>query len=125
MVKYMTKGTNTAEQFIAQIPFAKARASPKMKRTGPKFQRVLRLSEQKIDGRIWDCSTNLKTKTKCDFIIDTDLEKLLDQAINVHQCRFKVNPRCSLVFLDRGKFEKVVTGRYLDAWHKWLESIRN
>lgn len=125
MVKYMTKGTNTAEHYVAQIPFAKARASPKPKKTGPKFQRVLRLEEQRIDGRIWDCSTNLKTKTKCDFIIDTTTEAMLDAAINVHQCRFKVNPRCSLVFLDPGKFDKVVTGKYMDAWQKWLESIRN
>ena len=125
MVKYMTKGHNSAELFVPQVPFCKARASPKVKKNGPKFQRVLRIAEQKIDGRVWDCSQNLKTKAKCDFVIDGDTEALLDRAINEHQCRFKVNPRCSLIFLDPKKFEKIITGRYLDAWNAWLQSIRN
>jgi hypothetical protein len=124
MVKYMTKGVNPAEDFIAQPPWCKSRASPKPKKNGPKFQRVLRLEEQKIDGRVWDCSTNLKTKAKCDFIIDGETEAMLDVAINTHQCRYKVNPRCSLVFLDKGKFEKVITGRYREAWEKWLNGLR-
>lgn len=125
MVKYMTKGHNTAESLRAQPPWREAERKIKMKRNGPKFQRVLSLAEQKINGRVWDCSENLKQKHKCDMVIDSTVSDWLTNAIDNLQCKYKANDRCSLVFLDGKKFDQVVTGTFRDQWEAWLNAMRN
>lgn len=125
MVKYMTKGNNTAESLRAQPPWTKPKNKIKFKKNGPKFQRVLSLNEQRINGRVWDASTNLKTKDKCDFIIDSETAQLIDDAINKHECRHKVNDRVSMIFLKPGQLNKVLTTRYRNAWEEYLQKMRN
>lgn len=124
MIKYMCKSADSAEQYRAQPPWTKAARQAKDRKQTSKWKRLLSLEESKINGRLWDCSTNLKQKIKCDFIIDTEIGEMIERAINVHECKYKVTENCSLVFMEKDQFEKVVTGRLRDGWDKWKEQIR-
>lgn len=77
-----------------------------------------------IDGKVWDCSSNLKTKKFVEFIIDSDTEEMINGAIEKHGAKYSIKEQCSFVYLDGKLFEKVVTGRHGKAYNDWLETIR-
>jgi hypothetical protein len=124
MVKYMCKPAFLAKCFIAQPPWTKPERKVKSKKSDRPFSKLMTLEEAKINGRLWDCSTNLKQKHKCDFIIDTDTGELIEQAINVHDCKYKITPNCSLIFMDKNQFNSVVTGKLKEGWEAWKEKMR-
>lgn len=119
MVKYMCKPAHLAKCFIAQPPFSKPERKAKPFNGKIKFKKLMTLEEAKINGRLWDCSVNLKQKHKCDFVIDTETGEIIENAINVHNCQYKVTENCSLIFLEKNQFEKVVTGKLLEGWQQW------
>lgn len=89
-----------------------------------KYMAKLKKNEQKIEGKVWDCSKNLKRKDSIEFIIDNEVNNLINEAIEVHKCRGKVTEHCTMVFLNEKQFQKVVTGRFRQAYEEWLKSIR-
>ena len=124
MVKYMCKPAFLAKCFIAQPPFTRPERKCKPFNAKIKFKKLMSLEEAKINGRLWDCSVNLKQKHKCDFIIDTETGELIERAINDHGCRYKVTENCSLVFMDPKQFGQVVTGHLAKGWEEWKEKMR-
>lgn len=78
-----------------------------------------------IEGKVWDCSSNLKTKKFVEFVIDSSTEQMIEDAINVHAAKFSIKEQCSFVYLDGKLFDKVVTGRYAAAYSEWIQNIRN
>jgi hypothetical protein len=125
MVKYMCKPAFLAKCFIAQPPFAKPERKVKVSPKGRPFSKLMTLEEAKINGRLWDCSQNLKRKFKCDFVIDTKTGEIIENAINVHGCDYKVTPNCSLVFMNSSQFNLVVTGKLMEGWEAWKEKMRD
>ncbi len=125
MVKYMTKGVKSADKYRAQPPWRNPELTMKHKKGDPQFIRLMSIEEMKINGRVWDCSANLKQKVKCDFVIDTETSILLENAITQHNCRHKSGDVCSIIFTNDKQFQQVVTGRYRLAWEEWLKTIRN
>ena len=125
LIKYMSKGHIYAELLRARPPRQHASQKLKLKKNGPKFQRVLSFEEMKINGRVWDCSTNLKTKERCRFIIDTDITDRLRSLILEKGARTKETDVCSLVFMDQAQKEHFLSGRIREAWEKYLNSMRN
>jgi hypothetical protein len=89
-----------------------------------KYMCKLKKNEQRIDGKVWDCSTNLKRKDSVEFIIDGETEQLITNAIEVHNCKFKKTDNCTLVFYNEYQFAQAITGRHRTAYDEWLNSIR-
>ena len=79
-MKYMAKGVKTWEDYIPAAPIAskaikELKISPKLR-----LKRIQTLEESKIQGKVWDCSTNLKTKANCEGLIEGDAEAMLNLA---------------------------------------------
>lgn len=89
-----------------------------------KYMAKLKKNEQRIDGKVWDCSKNLKRKDSVEFIIDNEVNEMIREAVEVHGCRGKVTEHCTMVFLNEKQFQKVVTGRFRQGYEDWLKSIR-
>lgn len=89
-----------------------------------KYMAKLKKNEQRIDGKVWDCSKNLKRRDSVEFIIDNEVDNMIREAVEVHGCRGKVTEHCTMVFLNEKQFQKVVTGRFRLAYEEWLKSIR-
>lgn len=89
-----------------------------------KYMAKLKKNEQRIDGKVWDCSKNLKRKDSVEFIIDNEASEMINEAVTVHGCRGKVTDHCTMVFLNEKQFQKVVTGRFRQAYEEWMQSIR-
>lgn len=90
-----------------------------------KYMCKMKKNEQKIEGKIWDCSVNLKRKDSVEFIIDSDTADLINNAIEKHHCRIKVTDQCTLIFIDEAKFSQVITGLHKQRYDEWLNSVRN
>jgi len=77
-----------------------------------------------INGKLWDCSENLKVKDACEVLLEgTDLERW-DRSRNVENARVIDDPNFSIVFLDGEGFEKIVTGDLREKWTAYLKRIR-
>lgn len=90
-----------------------------------KYMCKLKKNEQKIDGKVWDCSKNLKRKDSVEFLIDSTTSDMITAAIEKYNCRFKKTDNCTLVFMDEKQFNQVITGIHKKAYDEWLNSIRN
>lgn len=124
MVKYMCKPAFLAKCFIAQPPWRKPEREVKPNPKAKAFSKLMTLEEARINGRLWDCSTNLKQKFKCTFIIDTTTGEMIERAINQTGCKYKTTENCSLIFMDSKQFNEVVTGHLSIGWEEWKEKMR-
>lgn len=89
-----------------------------------KYMTKLKKREQRIEGKVWDCSTNLKRKGNCEFMIDYDTGEMINRAVHEVRCRSKTTENCSLVFYNPKQFEQVITGQHKQGYEEWLDTIR-
>jgi hypothetical protein len=78
-----------------------------------------------IDGRVWDCSTNLKAKHRCEYIVDTDLEEIWSSLIKKFPNRQWSTDFAAGVWLTESQMKKHLPERIQSDYAQWLESIRN
>lgn len=124
-VKYCTKGVNAAEDYTAQVPFAKARKKLPSRKKPKKFQRLLKLDEQRIEGKIWDCSVNLKGVKYCSDLLDSEYGNAWHSAVKDEGVKMLHREQCTIALLTKDQFETHVRGKSLQAFNEWKEQIRN
>lgn len=122
--KYMSKDARTAEDAQGRPPWNPIPVKLKTNRSSQKFHRILTDEESKIEGKVWDCSTNLKTKNNCGFVIDTPERELLSKVTQDSDVKVRSTDQCMIVFLNAKQFARYVTGRHREKYEAWLESIR-
>lgn len=123
--KYMAKGSPTPQQVIAQAPWAKPRMILKPNKRSAKFKRLLSIEEQRIDGKIWDCSTNLKAKDRCDMILEADAVATWNFAAKAYPDDVKIGEKCSIIFIPPGQLIDSLKGEVKKAWLAYLDRIRS
>lgn len=77
-----------------------------------------------IEGKIWDCSKNLKTKQNCDMLLETEAYDIWEKAYHDTNNRIKNESNYCLIFMDDKRFNQYVTGCLRDKWERYLDSIR-
>lgn len=82
-------------------------------------------TSQAVDGRLWDCSINLKRKDSVEFVIDSETNEWLNSCVDTEVVRQKVTDHCTLLFFEEKDFLKIVWGKYREAYKAWIESIKN
>lgn len=80
---------------------------------------------QVINGKLWDCSENLKTKLRCETVVDSDTFEWLETIREKYPDQLKKMDQCSLLWLNSSQFKKHVTGQFLGMYNEWIERIRN
>lgn len=78
-----------------------------------------------IEGKLWDCSANLKTKQNCEFDFEPEVQEIWNKAFQDPQVKTKVDQHFALIFLSPGQFDQFVTGSVRDVWHKYLDVIHS
>lgn len=77
-----------------------------------------------IDGKMWDCSINLKQKIKCALEIDNGTHEWLVDSFSRFQDNIREKEWCTFLFLKENEFKKVVNGKYLALYNEWRKAIR-
>jgi hypothetical protein len=80
--------------------------------------------KDKVEGKLWDCSENLKTgKTfeieLSDSAVDAWLSAKADK-----DCRYIHEDRFELILMKEKTFERHVIGKLHDDWHNYLKDVR-
>lgn len=81
--------------------------------------------EKKIDGKIWDCSTNLKTKKNCSMMLEGEnyecWQKIStdDSFDRINDCNF------TILFIPPDKWGILFIPAWLEKWKEYLEEVRS
>lgn len=122
--KYFTKGEKCYEDKFAPPP-KKGKGVPRFKVCASlKFKRILTREEAKINGRLWDCSTNLKTKANCETLIEGSAEAVLQLAQADPDVRKLNTDQCLICFFSPKQFAFFIKGDLLEKYLAWLNTIR-
>lgn len=78
-----------------------------------------------IEGKLWDCSANLKQKHNCEMLIDTEEMELIRKADADPEVQRKDLEFSTCWFLPYHKLKKIASNLHMQKYEEWLESIRN
>jgi len=83
-------------------------------------------SEEKdqIEGKIWDCSKNLKAKQNCEMLLDTEQEKIWDSALDQDEVSEIRGEKFTLLLMSQKLMEKLLRGSTSEAWELYKHRIR-
>lgn len=79
----------------------------------------------KIDGKMWDCSLNLKQKIKCEMEVDSETHEWITETINQYPNQLIQGERFLFIYLPEALFKQVITSKYRDMYEEWILKIRN
>jgi hypothetical protein len=80
--------------------------------------------EKPIQGKIWDCSENLKCKDSCTFIRDLEITDCLQEIFGNGEVKVINDDKFSIAFLNEIEKKKMLPERMYFAWLDYLQRIR-
>lgn len=81
--------------------------------------------EAPIDGKIWDCSTNLKQKKNCELVLEGEVREKWEELIKDESLTIINDPLFTLLFIPPDKFILLFTTSMLTHWNSYLQVIRD
>jgi hypothetical protein len=123
--KYMAKGERCAED-LYRVPYARQIWHEKLLlKPGVQYKRVHTREESRIDGKLWDCSVNLKQKHNCEMLIEGQAAEVLTKASSNPEVRQVSTDHCLILFFSPAQFKHYIRGAMLEQYRGWLASIRH
>lgn len=77
-----------------------------------------------VQGKMWDCSLNLKQKIKCATEIDNETHNWLVDTFQAYPGNVREKEWCTFLFLNEQEFQRVVRDKYLEMYNDWRKAIR-
>lgn len=78
-----------------------------------------------VEGKIWDCSSNLKTRDKCEMWLDSEEEKVWENALNDNEVKVVGDDRWTMLCLNGQQFDRYVQGKVRVRYEKFLSRVRD
>jgi hypothetical protein len=89
-----------------------------------KYMGKLEKKAQSIEGKVWDCSKNLKTKNNCELVMDSELNDTINRLITEEKVRMMEKENCTLLFFNETKRDEILDDRMKREYNTWIEGIR-
>ena len=89
-----------------------------------KYMAKLDPDEQKIQGKVWDASLNLKKANYCDSIIDAQLSEELSELVASGNHKSFSSDRCTGMFLNLNDFERDLPTHLRKVYSDYLINLR-
>jgi len=122
--KYMSKDELTQEA-AKNIPFRNHSYKLPVESKKKIYWKECKTREQcKIDGKVWDCSTNLKNPKNCEMLLESDAENVWRETETNQEVRRLHNGMFSIMFLNDRQFSDHITGSVGVEWQNYLSMIR-
>jgi len=80
--------------------------------------------EAPIEGKVWDCSANLKSKDACVMPMDAEHSEAFNSIVESGQWIVKYCDFCTIIFFSEKDFEDIKENRWGIAWSSYLDRIR-
>lgn len=78
-----------------------------------------------IEGRVWDCSLNLKRASKCDLHVDSELSDEINLLCDDKESKMIKTDHCYIIKPREKCLENYLTGRLGKTYDVYLKSIRD
>lgn len=88
-----------------------------------KYMSKLDPNEQKISGKLWDCSKNLKTKERVSFAMGKAEFDLVQGLINTYGSLSDPGGYCCIIPIPKTEFAKVLKGSWYTAYQNFLDRV--
>ncbi len=122
--KYMAKDELTQEAAM-NIPHAShAYGLPKPSKKKVYWKVCKKEVDCLIEGKVWDCSKNLKTKNTCEVLLESDALDTWQKVSADPEVRRKSELVFTILFLEADQFDRYVTGGLRERWLSYLAVIR-
>ena len=125
MVKYMSKDSKT---HLADL-------NEKLRRSGkapivPEVHPFQKIADQPkwdspIDGKVWDCSKNLKSKDSCTLVIDSEVDQELQTIADHLPDNTFSTDYCTMIYFRGNSPDTLLQGQLLDSWRDYLFRIKD
>lgn len=77
-----------------------------------------------IKGKLWDCSTNLKTRKNCEHLLEGEAAEIWNKCKADESLQGKCTELYELIFLNDEQFSTLITGSIKKSWDDYLKQIR-
>jgi len=78
---------------------------------------------ESIEGKVWDCSKNLKLKDRVAFEMTLADHQLFNSLIDKFPSQYKHSENCSFLSLSDAQMQKNLPTDYILAYKKWLDGV--
>ena len=78
---------------------------------------------ESIEGKVWDCSQNLKTKERVIFEMSIDDFRLFEKLGSTFKDRVYFGDQCSIIPLSRSEMSKYLPREHLQKYDKWISDV--
>jgi hypothetical protein len=123
-IKYMSKGITAGSRHWKKDTPEVSREIRNSKKFRAQWMEIIQGPSPAIQGKIWDCSTNLKVKENCEFEFAGVLEDEINYLISTDKMEVRDTEVCSLAFVRSGEFESTLPRKMLDGWKDYLSKIK-
>lgn len=122
--KYMAKDELTQEKAM-NIPH-KSHSYKMIRRSKHKLYLKACKTEKEclIEGKVWDCSKNLKVKKNCELLLESEVRHQWETALNDPEVKTVGNNIFTILLCDDQQFNKYVVGTLRERWLEYLAMIR-
>jgi len=125
IVKYMSKDHVTQKELNSVTAVRFAHGSAARLKAQKVLDKCLNLSEEPLDGKVWDCSSNLKLKGNCEMFLEGEQMKIWEDEREANPKQIIDKDRFSLITYKRSDFMKMMRGPIKRAWNNYLQVIRD
>lgn len=77
-----------------------------------------------IEGKLWDCSKNLKIKHNCELVFSKQEEQIWNEGLKQKGAKIITEELYSIIFLNERQMSKILKGRVLKSWLSYLRAVR-
>lgn len=125
IVKYMSKDHVTQKELNGITAVRFAHGSAARLRAQKILDKCLNLSEEPLDGKVWDCSSNLKIKGNCELFLEAEQEQIWNEERKTKAKQVIDKDRFSLICYNRADFNRMLRGPIKSHWNNYLKVIRD
>jgi len=125
IVKYMSKDHVTKKELAAISAVRFAHGTAARAKAQKALDKCLNLSEEPLDGKVWDCSTNLKIKGNCELFLEDEQEQIWKEERERNAKQVIDKNRFSLITYRRSDFMRMLRGPIKARWNEYLKVIRD
>lgn len=81
--------------------------------------------QDQVQGKLWDCSANLKTKQNLELDYSAEVHEVWQAALNDDEVKKVIDDHFILIFLSPAQLEERLTPTLREMWHEYLDIVRS
>lgn len=78
---------------------------------------------ESIEGKVWDCSKNLKTKERVALVMGEKDFNLINKLYDRFQTRVKNTDECTIIPMSKAEMRQYLPRSYMTDYENWIQSV--